>query len=79
MHKNSKNNIDDYVIDSVRKIRIEKGISQKELSYLLDVSSGFIGNIENPKYRAKYNLSHLNKLAKIFDCSPKEFLPEIPL
>ena len=54
------------------------GISQKELAYLLEMSIGFIGNIENPKYRAKYNLNHLNELAKIFKCSPKDFLPEKP-
>jgi hypothetical protein len=46
------------------------------LAYLLDVSIGFIGNIENPEYRAKYNLNHLNELAKILECSPKDFLPE---
>lgn len=42
---------------------------------MLDVSFGFIGNIENPKYSAKYNLNHINKLAFIFECSPKDFLP----
>ena len=55
------------------------GISQKELAYLLEMSVGFIGNIENPKYRAKYNLNHLNELGKILKCSPKDFLPEKPL
>ena len=69
-------NIEQYVINSVRERRVELGISQKELAYLLDVSVGFIGNVENPKYRAKYNLNHLNELANILDCSPKDFLPE---
>ncbi len=71
--------IEQYVIDAVRKKRIEKGISQRELAYMLDVSVGFIGDIENPKYRAKYNLNHLNELAKILECSPKDFLPEKPV
>jgi hypothetical protein len=35
--------------------------------------------VENPKYRAKYNLYNINELAKILDCSPKDFLPEKPL
>ncbi len=71
--------IEQYVIDTVKAKRIEKGYSQKELAYMLDVSVGFIGDVENPKYRAKYNLNHLNELAKIFECSPKDFLPDNPV
>lgn len=76
MPKKLHTKIEQYVINTVRKKRIEKGISQKELAYMLDVSIGFIGNIENPEYRAKYNLNHINELAKILDCSPKDFFPE---
>lgn len=71
--------IEQYVVDIVRSKRIEKGWSQKELAYQLDVSIGFIGDIENPKYRAKFNLNHINELAKIFECSPQDFLPKAPL
>lgn len=71
--------IEQYVIDVVKAKRIEKGYSQKELAYLLDVSVGFIGDVENPKYRAKYNLNHINELARILECSPKDFLPEKPV
>ncbi len=70
--------IEQYVIDVVRKKRIEKGYSQKELADELDMSLGFIGDVENPQYRAKYNLNHINALAKIFKCSPKDFMPETP-
>ena len=75
MADNSTISIEQYVINVVRELRVERGISQKELAYLLDLSIGFIGDIENPKYRAKYNLNHINKLAAIFECSPKDFLP----
>lgn len=71
--------IEQYVIDKVKEKRIEKGYSQKELAYMLDVSVGFIGDVENPKYRAKYNLNHINELARIFECSPKDFLPDMAL
>lgn len=71
--------IDQYVIDKVREMRKEKGISQRELANLLDMSYGFIGDVESPKEPAKYNLTHLNELAKIFKCSPKDFLPDVPL
>ena len=68
--------IEQYVINRVKELRIEKNISQAELSRLLDVSEGFIGNVESKNYRAKYNLRHINSLAKILKCSPKDFLPE---
>ena len=71
--------VEQHVVDVVRAKRIERGWSQKELAFQLDVSIGFIGDVENPKYRAKYNLNHINELAKIFGCSPKDFLPNKPL
>ena len=71
--------IEQYVIDTVRKMRIEKNVSQKELAYSLNLSIGFIGDVESPKSRAKYNLVHINRLAEYFECSPKDFLPKTPL
>lgn len=71
--------IEQYVIDTVRRMRLEKKVSQKELAYSLNLSIGFIGDVESSKSRAKYNLSHINKLAEYFECSPKDFLPENPL
>lgn len=67
--------IEQYVIDKVREKRIKKGYSQAKLANMLNVSIGFIGNVENPRQRAKYNLDHLNKLAKIFECPISDFLP----
>lgn len=71
--------IEQYVVDVVKKKRLEKEWSQKDLAYEMEKSIGFIGDIENPKERAKYNLNHINDLAKVFKCSPREFLPEKPL
>lgn len=71
--------IEKYVIEKVKQMRVDREISQANLARLLDVSEGFIGNIENPNYRDKYNINHINDLAKIFKCSPREFLPEKPL
>lgn len=70
--------IEQYVIDTVRKIRLEKGMSQKDLAYMMNLSIGFIGDVESPKSRAKYNISHLNTLADVLECSPKDFLPDLP-
>jgi transcriptional regulator with XRE-family HTH domain len=68
--------IDQYAIDKVRKMREERGLSQKELSLQMEFSEGFVGHVENPKRRDKYNLGHLNTLAKIFGCSICDFLPK---
>jgi len=68
--------IEQYVIDRVREMRIERKISQRELADLLEMSNGFIGMVESPIKRAKYNLQHIEKLAKILECSPREFLPD---
>lgn len=68
--------IEQYVIDKIRDMRKEKGLSQKQLGNLADLSIGFIGDVESPKSRAKYNLNHINIIAKVLKCSPRDFLPE---
>ncbi|WP_343614937.1 helix-turn-helix transcriptional regulator [Flavobacterium sp.] len=65
-----------YIIAEVRKIREARGMSQMDLSLKLGKAVGFIGDIEAPSKKAKYNIKHLNEIAKIFDCSPKDFWPE---
>lgn len=79
LHSASKSELDLYIINKVKQLRLDTGMSQAVLAIKLEVSDAFIGAIENPKHRAKYNLSHINKLAQIFNCSPKDFLPEKPL
>lgn len=70
--------IDQYIIDEVRKKRVAMKMTQDDLADLLKVSKGFIGNIESPKYIDKYSTAQINELAKIFKCSPRDFLPEKP-
>ncbi|KAA6329763.1 hypothetical protein EZS27_021466 [termite gut metagenome] len=71
--------IEDYVIQKVKQMRVERGWSQIELSYQIGLSKSYIADVENPKRFAKWNLSHINELAKVFGCSPKDFLPLEPL
>ncbi|WP_126245884.1 helix-turn-helix domain-containing protein [Chitinophaga rhizosphaerae] len=71
--------IEQYVIDAVRERRKLLGISQEKLAHLLGYSEGFIANIETSKRSSKYNLRHLNELAKVLKCSPKDFFPNVPL
>ena len=69
-------NIEQFVIDRVREMRQKKGISQAELADRIDVSRGFIGAVENPNQRAKYNISILNEIEKVMDCSIRDFFPD---
>ena len=71
--------VDKYVIQKVKELRIEKGISQTELAYKLDVSPGFIGKLESGKYGKKYSLSHINDIALIFKCNIADLLPNKPM
>ena len=71
--------IEIYIIAQVRKKRLEKGLSQMELSQAMGYSDSFISHIEAPSKRAKYNINHLNELAQILECSPKDFWPQNPL
>lgn len=71
--------IEQYVIDRVREIRKEKGLSQRDIAYQIDIDQSFLAAVESPKGRAKYNLNHLNDLAKLFNCSIKDFFPDKPL
>lgn len=71
-----KTKIDIYVINKVREKRQEKKMSQAELAYELGMSVGFIGKVESSKYPSHYNLSHINNISKILNCSPRNFCPK---
>jgi transcriptional regulator with XRE-family HTH domain len=74
--------IEQYIIDRVKEIRIAKGKSQADIAYGIGFeSTGYIGEIESPNLEnsESYNIDHLNAIAKILNCSPKDFWPEQPL
>ncbi|CDN31964.1 hypothetical protein BN938_1884 [Mucinivorans hirudinis] len=77
--KTMKSAIEQYVIDKVRRIRIERGMSQADLAFSMGLSYGFIGKVESANLPAKYNINHINKLAEVLNVSPKDFFPEKPL
>lgn len=64
------------VIDKVREIRLKHGFTQEYLAGLLNTGRAFVSQAESPNIPSKYNLNHLNRLAKELGCSPKEFLPD---
>ena len=77
--KNLKTKIDWFIISKVKEMRQQYSLEQDDIAIHLGVSNGFIGQIESPNFRAKYNTAHINELAKLFKCSPRDFLPEKPL
>lgn len=75
MHE-SLSEIDKYIIKKVKEMRESRDLSQVSLSLSLGKSTTFISDIEAPSKKAKYNVKHLNDIAKIFNCSPKDFWPD---
>ena len=71
-----KSEIELFVISKAKALREQANYSQSELAFKLDVSNGFIGQVESLNSASKYNLNHIDKLAVIFNCSPKDFLPD---
>lgn len=68
--------IEQYVIDFIRELRNDKGLTQDGLASILGVGKSFISNVESLNHRAKYNLNHINILADYYDMRPGDFLPE---
>lgn len=78
MHS-SLDEIERYIIKRVKEIRESKGISQTSLSLSIGKSTSFISDIEAPSKKAKFNVIHLNLIAKALGCSPKDFWPDKPI
>ncbi len=79
MSVKQKSAFDLYVSSAVRKERMAQRVSQAMLAYGIGVSDGFISQVESPKSPSKYNLNHINEIARYLGCSPRDFLPEKPL
>ncbi len=78
MHE-SLDEIERFVIKKIKELREKKEFTQVSLSLALGKSTTFISDIEAPSKKAKYNIKHLNDIAKILECSPKDFWPDKPL
>ena len=73
--KDKKSKFEMAIVDMVRVERNRRNKTQPYLALLLDVTDGYIGQIESPKSPSKYTLDQLNKIALDFGCSPKDFIP----
>ncbi|UBM60798.1 helix-turn-helix domain-containing protein [Marinilongibacter aquaticus] len=64
------------IVENVKRKRKELNKPQTYIAMLLDVSDGYIGQIESNKSRSMYSFDQLNVIARDFECSPREFIPE---
>ena len=56
----SKNSlIEEQIILKIKRLRLDRNISQLALSDILGISDGQIGNIESPRYQHKYTLKQI--------------------
>ena len=66
----------DKIIQRIKQLRTDKGISQAKLSEILGIARGQMSNIENPKYSHKYTLKQIDTICKHLDYPiEKIFLP----
>lgn len=74
------NKVHKYVSETVKKIRLEKGISQLELALTIGMKSGaFFGNAETNANGKHFNIEHIYKIAKALDRRMSDFLPKSPI
>jgi len=59
----------------IKEKRIQKGLSIQQLATILNVSVGFMSNLENAKTDA-FNIDLISNLCKSLGMSPLNFLPE---
>lgn len=70
-------NIEDemnFVINKIKKIRTEKGISQLELANIANFSQSFLANVESGK--KKPSLLTILRLAEALNVNPREFFSD---
>jgi len=79
MSEAAKSKIDLYVAYRVRELRKERKMTQLTLAVEIGVSHAFVGQVEDPNHKSRYNIMHINMIAKALKCSPKDLLPDEPL
>ena len=66
------------IVERVKAERKKRNISQLKLAELLDFSSpNYIAKIETRKHDVSYNLTHLYKIAEVFNMEVTDFIPSV--
>lgn len=74
-----KSSIKIFIVSKTISFRKKNKKTQRDIAEILNTSAGYIGQIESKNSPSMYSYEQLNKLAKYFECSPKDFLPEEPI
>lgn len=79
MKKKTISAVDYLLIEEVKAIRIEKGISKAQLSAKLKLAESFVGKVEDLSQRDKYSIRHLPLLVKALGLkSIGQLFPKVP-
>lgn len=76
---NLQTTIEAYIIAIVKRKRLAAKYSQRALSIKMGVDESYVGQAESLTEEVKYNMNHINELAKIFECPISDFFPDPPL
>lgn len=79
MGKAKKSKFEMAVADKVAELRRQKNLSQDAIAAMLEVSRGFIGQVESPNSPSCYSLDHINRLAFELNCSIHDIIPQQPI
>ena len=74
-----KTEIELFIIKKVRELREARNVGQKKLSLELKLSISYVGQAEDIYNDVKYNLNHLNEIARYFNVPFSYFFPETHL
>lgn len=69
--------LDEYVINKIREIREESGISQESLSYMMNFRSNVVAKAERGDIN--YNMRHIHLISLALKKAPRDFFPDQPL
>ncbi|MCC8020206.1 MAG: helix-turn-helix domain-containing protein [Rikenellaceae bacterium] len=72
-----KSDIDKEIIRRIKKKREELKITQRTLAEMLNVSQGFIAQVETESHHCKYSTHQVYQIAKYFGCQVSDFYPTI--
>ncbi|WP_157257995.1 helix-turn-helix domain-containing protein [Pedobacter ginsenosidimutans] len=70
-----KSNFELAIVENVKRIRNQHKKYQPYIAMVLEVTDGYIGQIESVRSASMYSFDQLNKIAQEFNCSPKDFMP----
>ena len=69
--------LDDYVVNKIREIREEMGISQEALSYMMNYRSNIVAKAKRGDMN--YHIRHIYLIALALKKAPGDFFPDKPI